>query len=72
MARSSGLAHHQPAMKRKKSISARQAAAQLDVKDRLVIPLGPGQPIAFLHALGLRGDWEALEVFGALLVDLFA
>jgi len=72
MARCPGLVHHQSAMTQRKSISAQQAAAQLDVKDRLVIGLGPGQPKAFLHALGLRSDWEALEVFGALLVDLFA
>ena len=35
------------------------------------MPLGPGQPKAFLHALGERQDWEDFEVFGALLVDLF-
>jgi len=39
--------------------------------DRLGIPLGPGQPMALLHALGRRDDWQKLEVFGALLVDLF-
>ncbi|MFN8036877.1 MAG: acetyl-CoA hydrolase/transferase C-terminal domain-containing protein [Acidimicrobiia bacterium] len=36
------------------------------------MPLGPGQPGAFLHALGERDDWEELLVFGALLVDLYA
>jgi acyl-CoA hydrolase len=39
--------------------------------DTLAIPLGPGQPAEFLHALGERDDFEALEVFGALLVDLY-
>lgn len=39
--------------------------------DRLGLPLGPGQPKAFLHALSSRTDWKDLAVFGALLVDLF-
>ncbi len=45
--------------------------AQLEARDRVAIPLGPGQPRAFLHALSTRTDWEDLHVFGALLVDLF-
>ncbi len=53
-------------------VSADAAAAMLEPADRLVIPLGPGQPKSFLHALGKRKDWEDLRVFGALLVDLFA
>ena len=36
-----------------------------------MVPLGPGQPTAFLHTLGARDDWEHLEIMGALLVDLF-
>jgi acyl-CoA hydrolase len=40
-------------------------------RDRLAIPLGPGQPSSFLHALGARDDFEQLEVFGALLIDVF-
>lgn len=52
-------------------VSASEAAARLEPVDRLGIPLGPGQPKAFLHALGERDDWEDLAVFGALLVDLF-
>ncbi len=47
------------------------AAAQLRPRDSLGIPLGPGQPPAFLHALGERDDWVELTVFGALLVDLY-
>ena len=58
-------------MTRRKSVSPDEAVARLAVEDRLVIPLGPGQPKTFLHALGRRSDWERLEVFGALLVDLF-
>jgi acyl-CoA hydrolase len=48
-----------------------RAAALLRPADRLGIPLGPGQPVEFLRALGRRDDWQALEVFAALLVDLF-
>jgi acyl-CoA hydrolase len=39
--------------------------------DTLAVPLGPGQPVEFLHALGARERFERLDVFGALLVDLF-
>ena len=48
------------------------AVALLRPADSLGIPLGPGQPSAFLHALGDRDDWTELTVFGALLVDLYA
>jgi acyl-CoA hydrolase len=48
------------------------AVAAVRPRDRLAIPLGPGQPAEFLHALGERDDFEDLEVFGALLVDLYA
>ena len=41
-------------------VSASEAAARLEPVDRLGIPLGPGQPKAFLHALGQRDDWEDL------------
>lgn len=59
-------------MKKPHPLSAEKAAALLEPVDRLGIPLGPGQPKAFLHALGARSDWRDLAVFGALLVDLFA
>ncbi len=48
------------------------AVAAVRPHDRLAVPLGPGQPATFLHALGERDDFERLEVFGALLIDLFA
>ena len=48
------------------------AVAAVRPPDRLAIPLGPGIPGAFLHALGERDDFEQLEVFGALLTDLYA
>lgn len=52
-------------------VTPEAAAALLTRDDRLGVPLGPGQPRSFLHALGKRSDWEALTIFGALLVDLF-
>ena len=48
-------------------LTAEQAAARLDPTDGLGIPLGPGQPPAFLRALGERDDWTDLRVYGALL-----
>jgi acyl-CoA hydrolase len=52
--------------------SLADAVAAVRPRDRIGIPLGPGQPAAFLHALGERDDFEQLEVFGALLIDLYA
>ncbi|MFM8305032.1 MAG: acetyl-CoA hydrolase/transferase family protein [Actinomycetota bacterium] len=52
--------------------TAAEAAALVRSRDSLGIPLGPGQPAAFLHALGERDDWDDLVVHGALLVDLYA
>jgi acyl-CoA hydrolase len=54
-----------------KALSLEEAAALLRPTDTLAVPLGPGQPAAFLHALGKRDDWVALQVFGALLLDLY-
>src|SRR5690349_5699052 len=48
-------------------LTAEQAAARLQSVDTLGIPLGPGQPPAFLRALGDRDDWTDLRVYGALL-----
>ncbi|MEQ8842020.1 MAG: acetyl-CoA hydrolase/transferase C-terminal domain-containing protein [Acidimicrobiales bacterium] len=39
--------------------------------DSLAVPLGPGVPGQFLHALGARTDWVDLRVSGALLPDLY-
>ena len=39
--------------------------------DTLAVPLGPGVPGAFMHALGERSDFVDLRVFGALLPDLY-
>jgi acyl-CoA hydrolase len=51
-------------------LTAEQAAARLTTDDTLGIPLGPGQPPAFLRALGERDDWTHLRVYGALLAVL--
>ncbi|MCC5951994.1 MAG: acetyl-CoA hydrolase/transferase family protein [Acidimicrobiia bacterium] len=48
-----------------------EAVALLRPSDVLVIPLGPGQPGGFLHALAERDDWVDLRIYGALLVDLY-
>ncbi|HKE11552.1 MAG TPA: acetyl-CoA hydrolase/transferase C-terminal domain-containing protein, partial [Myxococcota bacterium] len=48
-----------------------EAAALVQPKDSLAVPLGPGQPAAFLHALGERDDWQALQVYGALALAPF-
>jgi acyl-CoA hydrolase len=53
-------------------VSAEGAAALLRPVDTLAVPLGPGIPGGFLHALGERDDWQALDVFGALLLDFYA
>ncbi len=51
--------------------SAADAAAVLRPADTLAIGLGPAHPVAFLHALGERDDWQDLLIFGALLTDLY-
>jgi acyl-CoA hydrolase len=48
-------------------LTAEQAAARLKSADTLGMPLGPGQPPAFMRALGERNDWTDLRVYGALL-----
>ncbi|MDG4666104.1 acetyl-CoA hydrolase/transferase C-terminal domain-containing protein [Mycobacterium sp. 236(2023)] len=51
-------------------LTADEAAARLDPSDTLGIPLGPGQPPAFMRALGERTDWTDLRVYGALLAAM--
>lgn len=48
-----------------------EAAALVRDTDTLAVPLGPGQPGAFLHALGERERFDDLRVFAALLVDFY-
>jgi acyl-CoA hydrolase len=54
-----------------RELSVDEAAALLRPRDSLGVPLGPGIPGDFMHALSARDDWEDLEVFGALLLDLY-
>jgi len=51
--------------------SFEEAASLVRPRDTIAVPLGTGQPVAFLHALGARESFEELTVFSALLVDLF-
>lgn len=53
-----------------RTLSADEAAAELRPTDSIGMPLGPGQPPAFLEALGRRTDWEHLRIGGALLTVL--
>jgi len=48
-----------------------EAVALVHTADHVGFPLGPGQPGGFLHALNQRTDWDGLELYGALLVDLY-
>jgi acyl-CoA hydrolase len=52
-------------------LEADEAARRVRDIDTLAVPLGPGQPVEFLHSLGARERFERLDVFAALLVDLF-
>jgi acyl-CoA hydrolase len=54
-----------------KRLALDEAAALIRPDDTIAVPLGPGQPSAFLHALGRRDDFTGLTVFGALLVDFY-
>ena len=50
------------------AVTPQQAAALLNPQDTLGIPLGTGQPPAFMAALGERDDWTDLRIGGALLL----
>ena len=52
--------------------TAAEAAAFVRPTDTLAVGLGPAHPGGFLHALGERDDWVDLQMFGALLTDLYA
>ncbi len=49
-----------------------EAAARIRPSDRIGFGLGPGNPDAFLTALGSRDDWEDLELGGALLLNYYS
>ena len=48
-----------------------EAAALVRVRDTIAFGLGPGNPDAFLTALGERDDWEDLVFGGALLLGYY-
>ena len=50
-----------------RSLSADEAVCELRTTDTLCLPLGPGQPPAFVEALGRRTDWVELRIIGSLL-----
>lgn len=52
--------------------SPAEAAEHIHPTDSVVLGLGPAHPVAFLHALGERDDWVDLNLFGALLTDLYS
>lgn len=51
--------------------SVEDAVGLVRSRDSVAVPLGPGQPAVFLHALGEREAFDDLTVFGALFIDLF-
>ena len=53
------------------SMDMRDAVALIRPTDTLAVPLGPGVPGGFMHALDERTDFDDLRVFGALMPDLY-
>ncbi len=53
------------------TISPEDAAEFIRPSDTLGVPLGPGVPGRFMHALGGREAYDDLRLFGALLPDLY-
>lgn len=53
-------------------MSVENAVALVQSQDTLAVPLGPGVPGGFMHALGARSDFTNLQIFGALMPDLYA
>jgi acyl-CoA hydrolase len=53
------------------TLSPAQAAELIGASDTLAVPLGPGVPGQFIHALGAREHYDDLQIFGALLPDLY-
>ncbi len=49
-------------------LTASEAVTRVQVTDTIGFGLGPGQPPAFLKALGERDDWQDLRLYGALLM----
>lgn len=52
-------------------MSPSEAVELIGSTDSLAIPLGPGVPGQFVHALAAREAWDDLRLFGALMPDLY-
>jgi acyl-CoA hydrolase len=53
------------------SMNLADAVGLIRSTDTMAVPLGPGVPGGFMHALGERTDFENLQIFGALMPDLY-
>jgi acyl-CoA hydrolase len=53
------------------NLTVDEVAALIRPVDSIGLPLGPGQPVDLIHALGKRTDWERLEVLCSMLVDFY-
>lgn len=53
-------------------LSLHDAVDRFRPVDGVGFPLGPGQPVGLIHALGERTDWQRLDVTAAMLVDFYA
>jgi len=64
------ISHGDPAtLYRSKLHSLREAVDRIQPEDTLAVPLATGQPVAFLNALGERGDFRNLTVFTGLVIE---
>ena len=50
------------------TVTADEAVDRLRTADTVALGLATGQPPAFVEALGRRGDWEELRIYGAILM----
>lgn len=57
--------------KRPRALTPNEAAGLIRARDSIGVPLGPGQPGAFLHALGAEDRFEDLLISTALLTDFY-
>jgi len=54
-----------------KRCTAAEAAALLQPTDTINLGLGPAQPCGLLEAMSERDDWQDLDIFGGLLLQLY-
>lgn len=53
------------------TVTPAEALDHLRSTDTFAVPLGPGVPGQLVHALAARESWDDLQIFGALLPDLY-